>query len=189
MITVEGASGSSTGQVSFAGSLVMEAAIENQDRQSIVLPKTTGFPNGYQLLGGNNIPILGDWANEVRLYTFDSPTAVSYSYTDTSNGGSVLFSGFITGIQMLTANQFALETDSLQAFDLSIEAGDVFSIQGQSSFTLASTFGADFNEGSYSGIYNGQDLMLNVVPVPEPTSFFLAGFGLLVAASTRRRPE
>ena len=135
-----------------------------------------------------------EWLNQAATISFTNNT-LAYSYTDTSNGGSVIFGDSIDGMRFFSGTGVNNFFFSVSPFDLAasdINTNDRLNFSGAGTLNLgSSTFEDMFSVGTYtdpSG-YNGESLTLNIVDaesVPEPSTALLFSLGGLAFFRRKR---
>ena len=177
-----------SGAVVVSGQLTLFDVTGTSNTKEFRLPDADGNWN-YGTYGSGAVSAPPS-TNPTLQFSFPSGS-VTWSIMDVSNSNTQLLSGALEELSLWVSPSLigALE-GSLDsgAYDSSVDAGDLFSVNGGFTATPAQiTQLSILPDGAHAVPYNGDQLILNLTSIPEPSSALLLGLGALSLGARRRR--
>lgn len=179
-IEISGTSGSSTVIYTASGSITITEAVAVNSTSTGAAPVFDEWATTFD----NN---LGDMF-QTDVSTDNNRTlssAISYQLNTVEFAQIEAFD--LTATNTVGGDDFQIDMDGTVSYPV-LTIGDVISWSGSGTFTLsAETYDTFFESGTYTAPLNGGDYVINIAPVPEPSSTALLGLGGLALFLRRRK--
>jgi len=194
-ISITGDPNSTTATVSLSGTLTLIDQLGAGLTTPEVSVPTSSIGNRAGSLGLNGNGATSPSAFRLSQFNPDAyegsgADTATVTITDSSNNNAVISTGGINRLTFGSQGFFTLHTSSSVFYPVSIDAGDILTLDG--SFDLdfggpGNEFRFFFNEGSFSGDYEGQAVNVVVTSIPEPSSSILLALAGICVFNRRKR--